>query len=186
MEAKGGFDQSDMDTEDKQKPLFEGVDMRTPITEPEIAELLRNFAVAVGKNRLAEEATAIAASLVDVGVDTYGDLRMMTCQVYVDYCGVKPMDAVRLVAHFAQPEKAEKVANAPRGVAKSVRTRTKFVVVNRETGPGDCHDDDVGHRDGHTEDVQDTSEVSGAVGGEVMSASQLLRTDASQMKQRTL
>ena len=186
MVAQGGFDQSDMDTEDKQKPLFEGVDMRTPITEPEIAELLRNFAVAVGKNRLAEEATAIAASLVDVGVDTYGDLRMMTCQVYVDYCGVKPMDAVRLVAHFAQPEKAEKVASAPRGVAKSVRTRTKFVVVNRETGPGDCHDDDVGHHDGHTEDVQDTSEVSGAVGGEVMSDSQLLRTDASQMNQHGL
>ena len=122
-----------MDTEDKLKAAFDGVDMRTPITEPVIAELLRNFAVAIGKVRLADEATEIAANLVDVGVDTYGDLRMMTCQVYVDYCGVKPMDAVRLVAHFAQPEKAEKVANAPRGVAKSVRTRTRFVVVNRET-----------------------------------------------------
>ena len=79
MVAQGGFDQSDMDTEDKLKPVFEGVDMRTPITEPEIAELLRNFAVAIGKHRLADEATKIAASLVDVGVDTYGDLRMMSC-----------------------------------------------------------------------------------------------------------
>ena len=186
MVVQGGFDQSNMDTEDKQKAVFNGVDMRTPITEPVIAELLRNFAVAIGKHRLADEATEIAASLVDVGVDTYGDLRMMTCQVYVDYCGVKPMDAVRLVAHFGQPEKAEKVADAPRGVAKSVRTRTRFVVVNRETGPDDCRDDDGRHHDGHTEDVQDTSEVSGAVDGEVTSGSQLLRTGASQMNQHGL
>ena len=49
MVVQGGFDQSNMDTEDKQKAVFDGVDMRTSITEPVIAELLRNFAIAVGK-----------------------------------------------------------------------------------------------------------------------------------------
>ena len=131
MAARRGFDQSDMDTVDALKQAFDSVDMRTPITEPVIAELLRNFAVAVGKQRLAEEATEIAGSLVDVGVDTHGDLRMMTCQVYVDYCGVKPIDAVRLVAHFARPEKAEKVVTAPRGVAQSVRARRRFMAAFR-------------------------------------------------------
>ena len=52
MVAQGGFDQSDMDTFDTQKDAFGGVDMRTPIEESVIADLLRNFAVAAGKKRL--------------------------------------------------------------------------------------------------------------------------------------
>ena len=60
MVAQGGFDQSDMDTVDTQTDAFGGVDMRTPIEESVIADLLRNFAVAAGKNRLGDAAAMIA------------------------------------------------------------------------------------------------------------------------------
>ena len=104
MVAQGGFDQSDMDTAGMRKTAFDTVDMNTPISEPVIAELLRNFAVAVGKQRLVDAADKVAESLVELGVETYGDLRSATYQMYVDHCGVKPIDAGRLVAHFAPPE----------------------------------------------------------------------------------
>ena len=64
-----------MDTVDTQKDAFGGVDMRTPIEESVIADLLRNFAVAAGKKRLGDAAAMIAKSLVDIGVETYADLR---------------------------------------------------------------------------------------------------------------
>ena len=107
-----------MDTVDALKEAFDSVDMRTPITGTVIADLLRHFAISAGKQRIGDAAAKFAESLIDIGVETYGDLRMTTYPMYVDYCDVKPVDAQRLVAHFAQPEKAEKVVTAPRGVAR--------------------------------------------------------------------
>ena len=180
MVAQGGFDQSDMNTSDMQKTAFDSVDMRTPISEPVIAELLRDFAIAVGKQRLVDAADKVAESLVDLGIETYGDLRSATYQMYVDHCGVKPIDAGRLVAHFAPPEKVENVAVAPRGVTQGVRAKMRFVATNRVVGPDQGHENDADHVDMHNDEYLQRSEDSGAVGGEERSASQPPGTPALQ------
>ena len=110
-----------------QRAAFDTVDMNAPISESVIAELVRNFAIAVGKQRLVDAADTVAENLVELGVETYSDLRSTTYSMYVDHCGVKPIDAGRLVAHFAQTEKVEKVVVAPRGVAQGVRAKMRVV-----------------------------------------------------------
>ena len=131
-----------MNTADVQKNAFDAVDINTPISELVIAALMRDFANAVGKQRLHDAADKVAERLVEIGVKTYGDLRSTTYSMYVDRCGVKPIDAGRLVAHFAPPEKVEKVAVAPRGVAQGVRAKMRVVVANRVVDPIQGHDDD--------------------------------------------
>ena len=92
---------------------------------------MRNFAIAAGKLRLIDAACTVAERLVELGVETYSDLRSATYSMYVDACGVKPIDAGRLVAHFAPPEKAEKASAAPRDLAQGVRAKIRFVAANR-------------------------------------------------------
>ena len=102
--------------------------------------------------------------------------------MYVDHCGVKPIDAGRLVAHFAPPEKVEKVVVAPRGVAQGVRAKKRFVVANRVVDPVQGHDSDVDRDDSHDCNDRQRSEAIGAVGGEERSASQPAGTGGSQTK----
>ena len=168
------------------RAAFDAVDMNAPISESEIAELVHNFAIAVGKQRLVDAADTVAENLVDLGVKTYGDLRSATHSMYVDHCGVKPIDAGRLVAHFASPEKVEKVAVAPRGVAQSVCVKKRFVAANRVVDPGQGHENDADHDDIHDYDDRQRNDGIGAVGGEEQSASQPAGTDGSQGKMRSL
>ena len=119
---------------------------------------------------LVDAADAVAENLVELGVETYGDLRSATYTMYVDHCGVKPIDAGRLVAHFAQPKRVEKVVNAPRGVAQSVRARKRVVVATKLMDPFQGHDDDGDRDDSHEYDDQQRSKASCAVGGEERSA----------------
>ena len=106
--------------------------MTTPISELAIAALVRNFAIAAGKRRLIDAADIVAQHLVELGVETYGDLRSATYSIYVDECDVKPIDAGRLVAHFTPPEKVEKVVTAP--AAQGVRAEMRFAAANRPRG----------------------------------------------------
>ena len=180
MVAQGRFDQSDMDTSDKQKTAFDTVDMRTPITGTVIAELLRDFAIAVGKQRLQDAAATVAESLVDIGVEMYSDLRAVTYAMYVDHCGVKPIDAGRLVAHFAPPEKVEKVTVAPRRVSPGVRARMRVITANRVVDPIQGDDDDADRDDIDRKELRSRSDDVGAVEGELRSGSQPAGTTASQ------
>ena len=82
-----------MSTVDMQRAACDAVDMTTPITEPVIAELVRDFATAVGKRHRVDAADTVAENLVELGVETYGDLRSATYSMYVDHCGVKPIVA---------------------------------------------------------------------------------------------
>ena len=171
-----------MSTTDVQKTAFDVVNMNTPISELVIASLLRNFANAVGKQRLHDAADKVAESLVEIGVETYGDLRSTTYSMYVDHCGVKPIDAGRLVAHFAPPERVQKVAVAPRGVAQGVRAKMRVVAANNIVDPSQGHDDDANRDDTDQNELRSRSEVIGAVEGEERSASQPAGTNASQGK----
>ena len=171
-----------MNTVDVQKTAFDAVDMSTPISELVMAALLRNFANAVGKQRLHDAADKVAESLVEIGVETYGHLRSTTYSMYVDHCGVKPIDAGRLVAHFAPPEKVEKVAVAPRGVAQGVRAKMRVAAANKVVGPSQGHDDDANRDDTDQHELRSPSEVIGAVEGEERSASQPAGTTALQGK----
>ena len=159
-----------MNTADMQRTAFDAVDMTTPISELVIAALIRNFAIAAGKRRLIYATDAVAEHLVELGVVTYGDLRSATYSMYVDECGVKPIDAGRLVAHFAPPEKVEKVVVAPRGVAQGVRAKMRFIAANRVVDPEQGHDDDVHRDDDHDYDERQQSEAVGGVEGEERSA----------------
>ena len=82
-----------MSTADMQRAAFDAVDMTAPITEPVNAKLVRNFATAAGKQRLVDAADTVAENLVELGVETYDDLRSASYAMYVDHCGVKPIDA---------------------------------------------------------------------------------------------
>ena len=124
-----------MSTADMHRAAIDAVDMTAPITEPVITELVRNFATAVGKRRLVDAVDTVAENLVELGVETYGDLRSATYSMYADHCGVKPIDAGRLVAHLTPPENVEKVVVAPRGVAQGVRAKKRFVAENMVVDP---------------------------------------------------
>ena len=117
------------------KSALGAVEKSTPISASQIAALVRDFAIAEGEVCLTTAAGTVAEKLVDLGVERCGDLRFVTYSEYVDECGVKPIDARRLVARFAPPEKVEKVATAPRGVAQAVRSRMRFVAANRVIDP---------------------------------------------------
>ena len=73
---------------DMQRAAFDAVDMNAPITGSVIAGLVRNFATAVGRQRLVDAADTVVENLVELGVETYGDLRSATYSMYVDQCGV--------------------------------------------------------------------------------------------------
>ena len=154
-----------MNTTDVQKNSFDAVDMNTPISELVIAALMRNFANTVGKQRLHDAGDKVEERLVEIGVETYGDLRSTTYSMYVDHCGVTPIDAGRLVAHFAPPEKVEKVAVAPRGVAQGVRAKMRIVAANRVVDPVQGHESDVDRDDSHDYDDRQQSEAIGATEG---------------------
>ena len=128
-----------MSTADMQRAAFDAVDMNAAITDSAIAELVRKFGTAAGKQRLVDVAATVAEYLVQLGVETYGDLRAATQEIFQE-CGLLPVEAARLVAHFAPPEKVEKVAVAPRGVAQSFRAKKGFVAANRVLDPGQGHD----------------------------------------------
>ena len=53
-----------------QRAAFDAVDMDAPITGSVIAGLVRNFATAVGKQRLVDAADTVAENLVELGVET--------------------------------------------------------------------------------------------------------------------
>ena len=97
----------------EQKVAFDAVDDATPISAEQIAELLRNFAVVSNKPRLAAMVTVIALSLEDIGVETYGDMRRVTSTMYVEECGVKKLDAQRLVEQFTRQVTVEAHGDAP-------------------------------------------------------------------------
>ena len=44
----------------------------------------------------------VALNLDDLGVETFGDMRRVTTAMYVEDCGVRKLDALLLVAHFAR------------------------------------------------------------------------------------
>ena len=159
-----------MNTADMQRTAFDAVDMTTPISELVIAALIRNFAIAAGKRRLIDAVDAVAQHLVELGVETCGDLRSATYSMYVDDCAVKPIDAGRLVAHFAPPEKVEKVVAAPRGLAQGVCANMQFVAANRVADPDQGLDNDVDRDDGHDYDERQRSEAVGDAEGEERSA----------------
>ena len=52
-----------------------------------------------------------------------------------------------MVAHFASPEKVEKVAVAPRGVAPGVRAKMRVVAANMVVDPIEVNDDDADRDD---------------------------------------
>ena len=67
-----------MSMADMQRAAFDAVDMNAPISGLIIAELVRDFATAVGKQRLVDAADTVAENLVELGVETYDDLRSAT------------------------------------------------------------------------------------------------------------
>ena len=127
---------------------FDTVEKSAPISALQIAALVRDFAIAEVKLHLTTSAGMVAERLVDLGVETCGDLRFVTFSEYVAECGVRPTDARRLVAHFAPPEKVERAANAPRGVAQAVRSRMRFVAANRVIDPAQGLENVVDNDDG--------------------------------------
>ena len=169
-----------MNTADMQKRAFDAVEKLTPISASQIAACVRTFAGVEAKRRLMTVADILAEKLVDLGVETYGDLRFATCSMYVDECGVKPIDAGRLVAHFAPPEKVEKAATAPRSVVQGVRAKMRFVVANRGIDPAQGRENDVDCDDGYDYEERQQSDVVSVVEGQVRSASQPAVTDGSE------
>ena len=84
-----------MNTADMQKRAFDAVEKLTPISASQIAACVRTFAGVEAKRRLMTVADILAEKLVDLGVETYGDLRFVTLSEYVDDCDIKPIDASR-------------------------------------------------------------------------------------------
>ena len=110
-----------MPTAYEQKVAFNVVDDATPISADQIAELARNFAVVSNKQRLAAMVTVIALSLDDLGVETYGNMRRVTTKRHVEDCGVKKLDAQRLVEHFTRQVTVETHGDAPEMGARVTR-----------------------------------------------------------------
>ena len=79
------------------KRVFDVVEPTTLILSLLIAALVCDFAKAEGKLRLETVADNVAERLVELGVETYGDVRFATCSMYVNNCDVKKIDTGRLV-----------------------------------------------------------------------------------------
>ena len=95
------------------KAVFDAVDGDSPISAEQVAVLLRNFARLSNKPRLEAMAHDIALCMVDLGVETFGDMRCMTTSMYVEDCGARKLDAQLLVAHFGRQETTEERGDAP-------------------------------------------------------------------------
>ena len=108
----GGRSRDAMSAAAANKAVFDAVDSEEPITAEQIAVLLRNFARLSNKPRLEAMANDIALSMVNLGVETFGDMRCMTTSMYVEDCGARKLDAQLLVAHFGRRETAEERGDA--------------------------------------------------------------------------
>ena len=77
----GGRSRDAMAAAAANKAVFDVADSESPITAEQVAVLLRNFARLSNKPRLAAMAHDIALSMVDLGVETFGETLILRLSV---------------------------------------------------------------------------------------------------------
>ena len=77
-----------MNTADMQKSAFDTVEKSMPISASQIAALVRDFTIAEGKLLLVTSVDMVAEKLMDLGVETCGDLRLVTFSEYAELTSV--------------------------------------------------------------------------------------------------